>query len=473
MALLELEEEGTQAKIKVVGVGGGGSNAVNTMIQSGLDGVEFVVANTDGQALEASLAPTKMQLGSKLTRGLGAGGEPDKGRNAALEDVEKLAAMFEGCDMVFVTAGMGGGTGTGAAPVIAKVARECGALTVGVVTKPFTFEGARRRRQAVSGITELAKAVDSLITIPNDKLLVVAGDDMSMLDAFREADEVLLNAVQGISDLIQVHGLINVDFADVRAIMSNQGRALMGTGRASGKKRAIEAAKMAIESPLLDEVTVDGATGLLINITGGPDLKLSEVNAATAMIQEAAHPDANIIFGSVIDANLGEEVRITVIATGFEGARSAVIEEPRGKGTPTGSGRGQAASQMALPGTQAAHTVHMIADEPPTGRMLAHEGPIPQPMSRMDSGELPIFVERVVQEASPSFRQQGSERRSAPRQTTGVPVTPRPESITQRIPTQTPPPAGPQSLRGFSFHEPEDEIEIPAFVRRQSIAPRE
>ncbi len=470
MALLELEEEGTQAKIKVVGVGGGGSNAVNTMIQSGLDGVEFVVANTDGQALEASLAPTKLQLGSKLTRGLGAGGEPDKGRNAALEDVEKLAALFEGCDMVFVTAGMGGGTGTGAAPVIANVARECGALTVGVVTKPFTFEGARRRRQAASGIGELAKSVDSLITIPNDKLLVIAGDDMSMLDAFREADEVLLNAVQGISDLIQVHGLINVDFADVRAIMSGKGRALMGTGRASGKKRALEAAKMAIESPLLDEISVEGATGLLINITGGPDLKLSEVNAATAMIQEAAHPDANIIFGSVIDANLGEEVRITVIATGFESARAAVIEEPRGKGTPGGAGRGHAA-QMPHPG---AHTVHMIAEEPPAGsRSLAHDGPIPQPMSRMDSGELPIFVERVVQEASPSFRQQGAERRSAPRQTTQVPVTPRPESITQRIPTQTPPPSGPQSLRGFSFHEPEDEIEIPAFVRRQSLAPRE
>ena len=469
MALLELEEEGTQAKIKVVGVGGGGSNAVNTMIQSGLDGVEFVVANTDGQALEASLAPTKLQLGSKLTRGLGAGGEPDKGRNAALEDVEKLAAMFEGCDMVFVTAGMGGGTGTGAAPIIAKVARECGALTVGVVTKPFTFEGARRRRQAVAGIGELGKAVDSLITIPNDKLLVIAGDDMSMLDAFREADEVLLNAVQGISDLIQVHGLINVDFADVRAIMSGKGRALMGTGRASGKKRALEAAKMAIESPLLDEITVDGATGLLINITGGPDLKLSEVNAATAMIQEAAHPDANIIFGSVIDANLGEEVRITVIATGFEDARPAAIEEPRGKGTPPGAGRGHAAAQLPLPGS---HTVHMIAEEPMGARAVAYEGPIPQPLPRMDSGELPIFIERVVQEAAPSFRHQG-ERRTAPRQTTQLGTTPRPETITQRIPTQTPPPSGPQSLRGFSFHEPEDEIEIPAFVRRQSITPRE
>jgi cell division protein FtsZ len=319
MALLEFDDERMQrARIKVIGVGGGGGNAINTMIESRLEGVDFIAANTDLQALEANQAPMKVGIGANLTRGLGAGANPDIGKNAALEDVAKITEVLEGADMVFVTAGMGGGTGTGAAPVIAQIARDCGALTVGVVTKPFSFEGKKRRKQAESGIDSLAASVDTLITIPNDRLLTIAGQKTTMLDAFRKADEVLLNAVQGISDLITVPGLINVDFADVRTIMSSTGRALMGTGRAAGERRAIEAAQQAISSPLLEDVSINGATGILINITGGPDLTLFEVNEASSLIQEAAHEDANIIFGSVIDATFTDEVRITVIATGFD-----------------------------------------------------------------------------------------------------------------------------------------------------------
>ena len=328
MALLEFDETpATQPRIKVIGVGGGGGNAINTMIESRLDGVEFIAANTDIQALEANQAGTKVVLGGALTRGLGAGANPDVGRNAALEDITRLTEHLQNADMVFVTAGMGGGTGTGAAPIIAQVARECGALTVGVVTKPFSFEGRKRRRQAEEGIAALAAAVDTLITIPNDRLLSIAGQKTTMLDAFRKADEVLLNAVQGISDLITVSGLINVDFADVRTIMKDMGRALMGTGRAVGERRAIEAAQQAISSPLLEDVSITGATGILINITGGPDLTLFEVNEAATLIQEAAHEDANIIFGSVIDASFVDEVRITVIATGFDRA-VAQLEDP-------------------------------------------------------------------------------------------------------------------------------------------------
>lgn len=318
MALLEFDDSHNHAKIKVIGVGGGGGNAINTMIQCRLEGVDFIAANTDLQALESNQAPIKIPLGGNLTKGLGAGANPEIGRNAALEDRDRIAEVLSGADMVFVTAGMGGGTGTGAAPVIAEVARECGSLTVGVVTKPFSFEGKKRRRQAEEGILVLSEAVDTLITIPNDRLLTIAGQKTTMLDAFRKADEVLLNAVQGISNLITIPGLINVDFADVKTIMSNMGRALMGTGRASGERRALEAAQQAISSPLLEDVSITGATGILINITGGPDLTLFEVNEASSLIQEAAHEDANIIFGSVIDPSLLDEVRITVIATGFD-----------------------------------------------------------------------------------------------------------------------------------------------------------
>src|SRR5262245_20070040 len=325
MALLEFDEV-QQARIVVFGVGGGGGNAVNTMIGAHLDGVEFVCANTDCQALDANLAPMKIQLGHAATRGLGAGANPEVGRTAAMESVERIVEVLTGADMVFVTAGMGGGTGTGGAPVIARLAKEAGALTVGVVPKPFLFGGKKRRRQAEEGIAALQEAVDTLITIPNQRLLSVAGQSTTMLEAFRRADEVLLNAVQGISDLITVPGLINVDFADVRTIMSGMGRALMGTGRAVGDRRAIEAAQQAINSPLLEDVSIEGATGILINITGGPDLTLFEVNEASSLIQEAAHEEANIIFGSVIDANFTDEVRITVIATGYD--RTAEMAEP-------------------------------------------------------------------------------------------------------------------------------------------------
>src|SRR5574342_231378 len=307
------------ARIKVIGVGGGGGNAINTMVAARLDGVEFIAANTDVQALQANRAPLKLQLGQAASRGLGAGANPEKGREAALECREALAEALAGCDMVFVTAGMGGGTGTGGAPVIADAAKQAGALTVGVVTKPFLFEGNRRRKQAEQGLNELKAAVDTLIVIPNQRLLSVAGENMSLADAFKRADEVLLNAVQGISDIITVHGLVNVDFADVRTIMSEKGMALMGTGRSSGEKRALEAMQAAISSPLLEDVTLDGATGLLVNITGGSNLTLREVDEAVSMAQSAADPDANIIFGSVVDEGLGDELRITVIATGFQG----------------------------------------------------------------------------------------------------------------------------------------------------------
>ncbi|MDB4976139.1 MAG: ftsZ, partial [Myxococcaceae bacterium] len=315
-----------QARIKVVGVGGGGGNALNTMISSDLEGVEFIAANTDAQALPNNLAPHKIQLGPQLTKGLGAGGNPDVGRKSALEDVSRIQEALSGADMVFVTAGMGGGTGTGAAPVVAQIARDMGALTVAVVTKPFTFEGRRRAKNAEYGIQELCAAVDTIITIPNQKLLSIAGDDMSMLEAFQRADDVLLQAVRGISDLIVHPGLINVDFADVKTIMSNMGRALMGTGYGKGKDRALEAARMAIASPLLDEVSVEGATGILLNFTAGPDVKLSEIEAAASLVQESAHEDANIIFGVVTDSSMGDMVKVTVIATGFENLAQPVQE---------------------------------------------------------------------------------------------------------------------------------------------------
>lgn len=318
MDMLQFHETGLQsANIKVIGVGGGGGNAVNTMIAEGVNSVEFIAANTDLQALENSLATLKVQLGAHLTKGLGAGANPEVGRDSALEDQDKVAELLRGADMVFVTAGMGGGTGTGAAPVIANIAREQGALTVGVVTKPFHFEGRRRRRQAEEGIKALAAAVDTLITIPNQRLLAIAGEQTTILEAFKRADEVLLQAVQGIADLITVRGLVNVDFADVRTIMTKKGMALMGTGRASGSTRALEAAEMAISSPLLEDVSIEGATGILVNITGGIDLTLNEINQAMTLIEEAAHEDANIIFGNVIEENLRDEIKITVIATGF------------------------------------------------------------------------------------------------------------------------------------------------------------
>jgi cell division protein FtsZ len=315
--MIEFVDASSGARIKVVGVGGGGGNAVNTMIAAGLPGVDFLAANTDAQALRSNLAPVKMQLGEKETRGLGAGGKPEIGRAAAEADIDRLHEYLEGADMIFITAGMGGGTGTGAAPIIARVSKELGSLTVGVVTKPFAFEGKRRMRQAEEGMRELKANVDTLIAIPNQRLLAVAGRNSAILETFKKADDVLLQAVRGISDLITVHGLINLDFADVRAIMSEMGMAMMGAAVAQGENRAVEAAQKAISSPLLEEVSIQGARGVLINITGGPDLSLHEVNEAATLIQEEADDDANIIFGAVIDEALGDEIRITVIATGF------------------------------------------------------------------------------------------------------------------------------------------------------------
>jgi len=305
------------ARIKVVGVGGGGGNAVNTMIQSGMPGVDFIAANTDAQALASNLATVKLQIGTSITKGLGAGANPSVGRESAHEDGDTIRDLLAGADMVFVTAGMGGGTGTGGAPVIAQVAREIGALTVGVVTKPFLFEGKRRMLQAEQGIQELKRSVDTLITIPNQRLLSVSGRNMPIMETFKKADDVLLQAVRGISDLITVHGLINLDFADVRTIMSEMGMAMMGAAVASGENRAIEAAQRAISSPLLDDISIQGARGVLINITGGTDLSLHEVNEAATLIQEEADDEANIIFGAVIDESMGDQIRITVIATGF------------------------------------------------------------------------------------------------------------------------------------------------------------
>jgi len=306
------------AKIKVIGVGGGGGNAVNTMIASVLQGVDFINANTDAQALSVSSSPVKIQIGSKITKGLGAGSDPEVGKQSALESRDEIRPYLEGADMIFITAGMGGGTGTGAAPVIAEIARECNALTVAVVTKPFQFEGKKRNMQAEEGIALLRDTVDTLIVVPNQRLLSLGGRNLSLLEAFKKADDILYQAVKGISDLIIVPGLINLDFADVKNIMSNMGMALMGTGVASGENRAVEAAQRAISSPLLEDNTIQGAHGILLNITGGSDMSLYEVNEASSLIQAEAHEDANIIFGTVIDENMGDEIRITVIATGFE-----------------------------------------------------------------------------------------------------------------------------------------------------------
>jgi cell division protein FtsZ len=316
--MVELSEHVDQgARIKVIGAGGCGGNAINHMIASGLNKVDFVSVNTDSQALQNNTAPIRLQIGQMLTRGRGTGGNPEIGRKAAFEDDERLRQLLTEADMVFVTAGMGGGTGTGSAPVIARIARDGGALTVGVVTKPFQFEGRKRMAQAHEGVRELKDAVDTLITIPNDRLLSVASRTTSLKEAFQKADDVLLQAVRGISELVTIHGLINLDFADVRSIMADMGMAMMGIGRGSGEDRAAEAAQRAISSPLLEDTSIKGARGLLINITGGPDLSLYEVTEAASLIQEEAHEDANIIFGAVIDEKIGDEIRVTVIATGF------------------------------------------------------------------------------------------------------------------------------------------------------------
>jgi cell division protein FtsZ len=347
------ETNSYNARIKVIGVGGSGGNAINTMIHFGLEGVEFVTVNTDAQALSSNSAVEKIAIGQNVTRGLGAGADPERGRKAALEDVNRLKEIVMGADMVFVTAGMGGGTGTGAAPIVAQLAREAGALTVGVVTKPFAFEGKQRARRAEAGIQSLSEHVDTLITIPNEKLMTLADDELTFVDAFRKADEVLFQAVKGISDLITLDGIVNVDFADVRTVMAGNGRALMGTGCAKGEGRARLAAEQAIHSPLLDDISVLGATGVLINVVGGHDMKMKEIQEAASLVQEQAHDDANIIFGASIDESMGEALKVTVIATGFNSAQEEIpVEVAREARRSSVSLRESLAPRSAAPSTR-------------------------------------------------------------------------------------------------------------------------
>jgi cell division protein FtsZ len=380
------------AQIKVVGVGGGGSNAVNRMIDEGLGGVEFIAVNTDAQALLLSDAPTRVRVGDKLTRGLGAGGNPEVGRKAAEESSDELYQVLDGSDMVFITAGIGGGTGTGAAPIVAKIAKEVGALTIGVVTRPFSFEGSHRSKTAIGGIELLKEQVDTLIVIPNDRLLQIVDKKANLQDAFRVADDVLRQGIQGISELITVPGLINLDFADVRTIMSEGGAALMAVGRASGEERARQAAEMAISSQLLD-VTIDGARGILFNVTGGSDMTLFEVNEAAAIIKETAHPEVNLIFGAVVDPDMGDEVRITVIATGFE--QSAAHARPRAPRQRLAEvemfqgPRGEPRETRAQPAPQEAHAPAVAAASLP-------QQPEPFPVRSFDKEDLdiPAFLRR-------------------------------------------------------------------------------
>ncbi|HWL85329.1 MAG TPA: cell division protein FtsZ [Polyangiaceae bacterium] len=422
------EQQEYQARIKVIGCGGSGGNAVNTMINFGLEGVEFIVVNTDAQALNANFAPTKLNIGGNVTKGLGAGADPERGRKAALEDVQRIKELITGADMVFVTAGMGGGTGTGAAPVIAQLAREEGALTVGVVTKPFLFEGRQRARRAEVGLASLAEHVDTLITIPNQKLLLLGDEDLTFIDAFRKADEVLYQAVKGISDLITQNGIVNVDFADVKTVMSERGRALMGTGIAKGQNRARMAAEMAITSPLLDDISVEGATGILINIVGGPDLKMREIQEAASLVQEQADEDANIIFGSSVDESLGENVKVTVIATGFDVADRALLQEA--------AARGQIAAPQPIP-------VHQLRDSSYNMRAPAYPSMRPQ---------APAYPEQHVPAVS---------RRSPPPQY----QQPAPASPQSRLPLRETQERG-RADRNSSFPNFETDWDVPAFQRK-------
>ncbi len=399
------------ARIKVIGCGGSGGNAVNTMINFGLEGVEFIAVNTDVQALNANAAPIKMPIGNGVTRGLGAGADPEKGRKAALEDATRIKELIGGADMIFVTAGMGGGTGTGAAPVIAQLAREEGALTVGVVTKPFTFEGKQRIRRADQGLAMLSEHVDTLITIPNDKLLTIADEDLSFVEAFRKADEVLFQAVKGISDLITQSGLVNVDFADVRAVMSNMGRALMGTGCAKGQGRARLAAEMAVSSPLLDNISVTGAMGVLINIVGGPDLKMKEVNEAASLVHEQAHEEANIIFGASIDETLGDMVKVTVIATGFELDVEHALQPPARAAQPIATGPGALAQRPFSAGPASRPAAGRDAGEPqgPGPAYVRRPAASPPSPTARDAGRTHIPPVFDADWDVPAFQRRGNQ----------------------------------------------------------------
>lgn len=443
------DETRTGAKIKVIGVGGGGGNAVNRMIAAKVEGVEFIAANTDAQALEGSLAPVKLQLGVKLTSGLGAGANPDVGRRAALEDSDKIIEALEGADMVFVTAGLGGGTGTGSAPVIASLASEMGALTVAVVTRPFGFEGKRRMMQAERGLQELLDAVDTVIVIPNEKLLAVA-KDAGFFESFRIADDVLRQGVQGISDIITIPGIINRDFADVKTTMAGMGYAVMGTAVRAGQNRAVEAAIAAMASPLLEAGAIDGARGILINITGSSSLKLSEVNEASTIIQNAAHEDANIIFGAVQDESMGEDVKITVIATGFkqempqrrermlqEAMEPAVRYDARPSAMPRFASETPVMQKVEIPIAQRPESPSVFEDEFfLTGR------------DRRDSAAPPPqqWVETTPEVAAPAPIEQ-------PQPVAAAPAVPEPVATFASTPSAT-------------VRQEQDELDIPAFLRR-------
>ena len=426
-----IENADPGARIKVIGAGGCGGNAVSHMIAAGLRNVDFVSVNTDAQALQNNTAPMRMQIGQMLTRGRGTGGNPEIGRKAALEDEEALREVLADAEMVFVTAGMGGGTGTGSAPVIARIAREGGALTVGVVTKPFQFEGRKRMGQAEEGLRELKNAVDTLITIPNQRLLSIASRTTSLKEAFQKADDVLLQAVRGIAELVTVHGLINLDFADVRSIMAEMGMAMMGAARAAGENRALEAAQRAISSPLLEDVSIKGARGLLINVTGGTDMSLYEVNEAASLIQEEAHEDANIIFGAVIDEKLADEIHVTVIATGF-GERE--LERHISRYSP--SGTPLTAPVMAAPTrpmeiTQPQPAFAMPAAPPPPPQNQIFNRPVRRLGMIVDDNTLDI----------PAFKRRAEERTQDHR--------------------------GPTRLGQADAIENDDKLDIPAFLRKQ------
>ncbi|KGN38409.1 cell division protein FtsZ [Knoellia subterranea] len=411
------------AVIKVVGIGGGGVNAINRMIEVGLKGVEFIAINTDAQALLMSDADVKLDVGRELTRGLGAGADPEVGKKAAEDHAEEIEEVLKGADMVFVTAGEGGGTGTGGAPVVARIAKGLGALTIGVVTRPFTFEGRRRANQAESGIAGLREEVDTLIVIPNDRLLSISDRAVSMLDAFRSADQVLLSGVQGITDLITTPGLINLDFADVKSVMQGAGSALMGIGSARGEDRAVQAAELAISSPLL-EASIDGAHGVLLSIQGGSDLGLFEINEAARLVQEAAHPEANIIFGAVIDDALGDEVRVTVIAAGFDGGTPAKRPDERGIGSIQGPSKAQQAAASQSSATSAAPTAPaQAAPQRPAGAGEAQRpaaqpatpAAAPAPAQTPAPAQAPAPASEPAQQAAPAPRVE--EQRPTPPRT--------------------------------------------------------
>ena len=431
------EEVRNNARIKVIGVGGGGNNAVNRMIETGVEGIEFIAANTDLQALQMSRAPKKLQLGVKLTNGLGAGANPEVGRQAALEDTDRIIASLEGADMVFVTTGLGGGTGTGAAPIIASLASEMGALTVAVVTKPFAFEGKRRMNQAERGLSELIESVDTVIVIPNEKLLAVA-QNAGFFESFRVADDILRQAVQGISDIITIPGIINRDFADVKAIMAGMGYAVMGTATSKGERRAIEAAQCAIASPLLEAGAIDGARGILLNITGSSSLKLAEVYEASTIIQSAAHEDANIIFGAVLDEKMKDEVKITVIATGFR-------SDPR--------------QQRALAQRRFAE-----AHEPQIGRRADANYEV-----RGESRESPELFASPSAPTAPAPHPP-TPANSQPPITSPAPAAPQTATAPPTRVWEAVPPARPASALDSTFADSseQDELDVPAYLRKKN-----